>query len=148
MRASEAALDLIKRCESLKLEAYLCPAGIPTIGYGHTAGVVVPSTTTLDQAEAFLHEDVAFAERLVNQRVKVSLTQGQFDALVSFVFNIRNPEVQFTEANCTLLRKLNAGDYDGAAAEFGRWTHAGQTVLAGLVTRRAKEAALFKGQVA
>ncbi len=94
---------------------------------------------TGQQADAFLREDLAVAELAVNTNVKAQMSQGQFDALVSFVFNVGAGNF----VRSTLLRKLNAGDYDGAVAEFGCWVFAGKTVLPGLVRRRAAERELF-----
>jgi lysozyme len=144
MQISARGLALIRQFEGCELEAYLCPSRVPTIGYGHTLGVKLGMRIDQDRAEEFLRIDVRFAEHLVNSRVKVALTQGQFDALVSFVFNIANPEDQFTGENCMLLRQLNAGDYAGAAGQFGRWVYGGGKALAGLVRRRAFEEALFR----
>jgi len=97
---------------------------------------------------------VHYAENLVQEHVKVALTQGQFDALVSILFNVgpgakgEKDGIIFLASgrSSTLLRKLNAGDYAGAADEFRKWCHgAGNTLLEGLVTRRARERALFLG---
>lgn len=143
MRTSERGLQLIKQHEGLRLTAYLDPVGIWTIGYGHTparAGQKI----TLDQANRLLIEDATTAEKAVLRNVKVKLTQGQFDALVSFVFNLGEGRLK----SSTLLRKLNGGDYDGASAEFGRWVYgkvSGLNVrLPGLIKRREDERSLFK----
>lgn len=152
MKASPQCYQLIKECEDLWLTAYICPAGYPTLGYGHTRGITQQDVTnrrtiTEEQADIWLKEDVeSLGERLVNGRVTVPLTQGQFDALVSFVFNMKNPDSNFTEKKCTLLRLLNKCDYEGAAGEFGRWVHGGGRVLPGLVRRRARERKMFKGE--
>lgn len=140
MQISKAGLDLIKQFEGLYLKAYRCPAGVPTIGYGHTAGVAMGQTITQQQADDYLRRDVRQFERAVERLVKVPLTQGQFDALVSFAFNLGEGAL----AQSTLLRLLNAGDYAGAAAQFDRWNKAGGRVLPGLVRRRAAERALFE----
>ena len=133
-------LDIIKESEGLRLTAYMPTANdVPTIGYGHTHGVRMGQTITKAQAEQFLKEDVSWAEAAVNKQVKVSLNQNQFDALVSFVFNIG----ETTFAKSTLLRKLNAGDYNGAANEFPRWNKQAGVVLRGLVKRREREKQLF-----
>lgn len=141
MHTSQKGLDLIKSFEGLRLSAYRCPADIPTIGYGTTAGVKMGDTITKERAEELLREDVARFESQVLRLVKVPLTQGQHDALVSFVYNLGAGNL----SNSTLLRLLNAGDYAGAAAQFDRWNKAGGKVLAGLVRRRAAERALFEG---
>ncbi|CAI1079295.1 Phage-related lysozyme (muraminidase) [Serratia entomophila] len=132
-------LKLIKHFEGLRLRAYQCSANVWSIGYGHTAGVGPDDVITEGQAISFLRQDVAESERAVNQYVHVPLTQNQFDALVSFVFNLGVGNFRTS----TLLKKLNAGDYDGAAQEFGRWIHAGGKALPGLVRRREAESALF-----
>jgi lysozyme len=152
LKASEPAYEICKHFEAAsgaKLKAYLCPAGKPTIGWGHTAGVKLGDTCTLEQAEAWLRQDVANAERLVRRGVKVPLTQWEYDALTSFVFNMR--QEKWNEQDCTLLRKLNTGDYLGPVKEFLRWTKAIDpstkklVSLGGLVRRRKAERALFSG---
>lgn len=142
MHTSQKGLDLIKSFEGLRLSAYRCPADIPTIGYGTTSGVKMGDTITKERAEELLREDVKRFEAQVFRLVKVPLSQGQFDALVSFVYNLGAGNL----SNSTLLRLLNAGDYAGAAAQFDRWTKAGGKVLPGLVRRRAAERALFEGK--
>lgn len=141
MHISQQGLDLIKSFEGLRLSAYKCPADVWTIGYGTTAGVKPGQTITKERAEELLREDVKRFEDQVLRLVKVPLTQGQFDALVSFVYNLGAGNL----SNSTLLRLLNEGDYAGAGAQFERWTKAGGKVLAGLVRRRAAERALFEG---
>lgn len=136
---NDTAIELIKRFEGLRLTAYKCPAGVWTIGYGHTSGVREGDRCTGEQAEAWLAADVLESERAVDYLVKVPLTDNQRGALVSLVFNVGGGN--FTAS--TLLKKLNAGDYAGAAAEFRRWNKAGGKVLPGLTTRRQAEAALF-----
>ncbi len=142
MHTSQKGLDLIKSFEGLRLSAYKCPAGVWTIGYGTTAGVKPGQTITKERAEELLREDVKRFEDQVMRLVKVRLTQGQFDALVSFTYNLGAANL----GNSTLLRLLNAGDYKGAAAQFDRWTKAGGKELPGLVKRRAAERALFEGK--
>ncbi|MBP2312182.1 glycoside hydrolase family protein [Azospirillum soli] len=140
----QAAIDLVKHFEGLYLNAYLCPAGVPTIGYGHTEGVKMGQTITAQQAEDFLAGDLAGAAADVDRLVTVALNDDQRGALSSFVFNLGAGNL----ASSTLLRKLNAGDYAGAAAEFGKWVNAGGRKLDGLVKRRAAEADLFDGDTA
>lgn len=142
MHTSQKGLDLIKSFEGLRLSAYKCPADVWTIGYGTTAGVKQGQTITKERAEELLREDVRRFEDQVLRLVKMPLTQGQFDALTSFVYNLGAGNL----SNSTLLRLLNAGDYDGAAAQFERWNKAGGKVLAGLIRRRAAERALFEGK--
>lgn len=139
MKISASGLALLKGHEGCRLKAYLDTGDVWTIGYGHTHGVKAGDTCNADQALAWLDEDADTAERAVNQLVTTALTQNQFDALASFVYNIGRPEF-FTS---TLLRKLNAGDYTGAAAQFGRWIYDNGKIVNGLVARRADERDLF-----
>lgn len=151
MKLSKAGIDLIKAHEGYherlsdgSCRAYLCPAGVWTIGYGSTTGVVEGMTWTREQAELGLRNDVARFEAGVLKAATVPLTQGQFDALVSFAYNVGLGALE----RSTLLRKLNAGDAAGAAAEFAKWTKAAGRVMPGLVRRRADEAALFLSESA
>lgn len=139
MKTGEKGLTLIKHFEGLRLRAYQCSANVWTIGFGHTTGVRPGDVITSEQADEFLRQDVAEAERAVSRFVRVPLTQFQFDALVSFVFNLGVENFRTS----TLLKKLNVGHYDSAVQEFGRWIHAGGKILPGLVRRRAAERALF-----
>lgn len=141
MHTSQKGLDMIKSFEGLRLSAYKDVVGVVTIGYGTTSGVKMGDTLTKERAEELLREDVKRFEDQVLRLVKVPLTQGQFDALTSFVYNLGPGNL----SNSTLLRLLNAGDYKGAAAQFDRWNKAGGKVLAGLARRRAAERALFEG---
>lgn len=140
MKIGDAGLALIKEYEGCRLEAYQDSVGIWTIGYGHTSGVQAGDKCTQDEADAWLLEDVKHAETCVNGAVTVPLTQNEFDALVSFVFNLGCKQFR----SSTLLRKLLDSDYDGAAAELKRWNKAGGQVLAGLTKRRAAEEKLFE----
>lgn len=115
------------------------PDDVWTIGYGHTRGVRQGDTCTVDQADQWLQNDVAGAVITVCHLVDVALTAGQFDALVSLVFNIGAGNFQ----SSTLLRKLNAKDYDGAADEFLKWNHQAGRVLDGLTKRREAERQRF-----
>jgi GH24 family phage-related lysozyme (muramidase) len=139
---SSEGLDLIKTAEGLRLDAYSDIAGVPTIGYGHTGDVELGDTITSEQAAQLLADDTGWAEQAVSDNVNVPLTQDQFDALTSFTYNVGEGAFE----NSTLLDKLNAGDYEGAQAEFGRWIHADGKSADGLVNRRQDEAALFGGQ--
>ncbi|EEJ8283266.1 lysozyme [Salmonella enterica] len=139
MEISINGINLIKRFEELKLRAYKCPADIWTIGYGHTTGIEPDDVITEEQAILLLRQDIAKSERVVNQCVHVPLTQNQFDALTSFVFNLGVRRFRTS----TLLKKLNAGDYDGASREFGRWVNVGSKILPGLIRRREAERMLF-----
>lgn len=140
MRLSDKGLDLIKKHEDLRLTSYLCPAGKWTIGYGHTRGVTSGMSINEAEAELFLKDDVREAEDAVNRYVKVPLTQGQFDALVSFVFNLGVGNL----LRSTLLRMINLRRYRRAATEFLRWVYGGGKKLGGLIRRRKHEKNLFE----
>lgn len=143
-KTATKGIELIKEFEGLRTTAYKCPAGVWTIGYGHTGAVDGKPITsgmkiTAAKATELLRGDLAKFEAAVNSYVKATLTQNMFDALVSFSFNVGAGALKTS----TLLRKLNAGDYDGAADEFLKWNKAGGVVLNGLVRRRKAERTLF-----
>jgi lysozyme len=144
MNASERGIDLIKSFEGCVLKAYPDPGtgGDPwTIGWGTTRGVKRGMTITQEEADLLLAEDVNGFASQVSRMVRVPLNQNQFDALVSFVYNVGAGAF----GNSTLLRLLNEGEYEGAAGQFGRWVHGGNgETLPGLVRRRAAEKALFE----
>ncbi len=135
MKTSQKGIDLIKTFEGLRLTAYHDIAGVLTIGYG-TTGKHVHEGQHIDKG---LAEDVAKFEHYLNKYVHVPLAQGEFDALVSFTYNLGVGALH----SSTLLKKLNDRQYEEAAFEFRRWTHANHKVVAGLVKRRAAEEALF-----
>lgn len=142
MKTSDAGLAAIRGHEGSRLTAYPDPGtgGEPwTIGIGHTGGVKEGDTITEEEEMELLRSDVCAAEQCVDESVEVVLTQNQFDALVSFVFNVGCNAFK----NSTLLRLLNQGNYDGAAQQFGRWNKAAGNVMAGLTRRRHDEATLF-----
>lgn len=139
MKASEKCLDIIRESEGLRTKAYLCPANVWTIGYGHTRGVQPGDVITVEQANEMLRNDVEEFEAVVSRSVHPETTQSQFDALVSFTYNVGAKQF----VNSTLLKKHNAKDVAGAAAEFGKWINAGGKPLPGLVTRRGKEKSLY-----
>jgi lysozyme len=137
---SDKGLTLTQQCEGLRLEAYQDSVGVWTVGYGHTGSDVRKGLTiSEEQASDLLKKDVATAVAAVNRLVTVSLSQNQFDALVDFVFNLGASRL----AGSKLLRKVNAGDFAGAAEQFLAWVRAGNQILPGLVTRRKAERALF-----
>lgn len=148
MKTSEWGIDLIKQHEGLRLNAYPDPAHgwkVATIGYGHTSAAGPPKVEqgmkiTEVGAVEILRQDLAKFEKYVTDAVKVPLTQAQFDALVSFTFNLGPGNLR----SSTLLKKLNAGDRAGAADEFLKWTKAGGKTLPGLVKRREAERALLR----
>ena len=141
MRTSQKGIDLIKKFEGCRLEAYKCPAGVWTIGYGHTKGVQNGQKITQAQAEEFLREDLKIYEQAVEACVKVPLSQNQFDALVSFCYNCGSGALKTS----TLLRLLNEGKYSEAGEQCLRWNTAGGKVLAGLTRRREEEREIFLG---
>lgn len=140
MNASVKGYNIIKKYEELRLEAYICPAGVPTIGWGHTRNVQLGQKITKEKAEQLLMEDVSFAVADVNRLVKKTLTQSQFDALVSFVFNIGAP--QFSESTLLLVINRNPNDI-GIKPQFQRWVYGKGKLLPGLITRRQEEADLY-----
>ena len=133
--------DIIKYYESLSLTAYRCPAGILTIGYGHTGKDVYEGMTiTNEEADALLSRDLVRTEQGITKYTSVELSQEQFDALVSFAFNVGVGNYR----SSTLRMKLNRGEYDSASEEFVKWNKAGGRVLAGLTLRRLSEQELFQ----
>ena len=142
MRTGRDGVELIRHFEGCRFDAYLCPAGVWTIGYGHTAGVKEGDSIDQEAAEAFLIEDLETFEQAVTRLVEVPLTQQQFDALVSWTFNLGAGNL----AESTLLKKLNNYQYAEVPEQMMRWVRAGGKVLEGLVRRRAAEAALFQSK--
>ncbi len=136
---NDAALRLVKEFEGLNEVAYLCPARRWTIGYGHTRGVRSGHRCTEREAEDWLVEDLLEAEGVVKYLVTAPLTENQYGALVSLVFNIGGGNFR----SSTLLRMLNGCDYAGAADQFLKWTKGGGVELPGLKRRREAERALF-----
>ena len=141
---SKEGTNLIKSFEGCRLTSYQDVAGIWTIGYGHTGNVRPGMSITQEQADSFLQSGLKKFERCINRCVAVPLTQNMFDALVSFTYNVGTGALQ----RSTLLRKLNRGDTEGAAAEFDKWIHAGKKVFPGLVRRRREEKELFLKEIA
>lgn len=144
MKMTKAGLELIKDCEGLSLQAYHCPAGVLTIGYGHTSAAGLPPVKpgmkiTKAIAETILERDLVKYEDAVKRHVKVDLTDNQYSALVSLCYNIG--EGNFAQS--TVVHRVNIKDFTGAAAAFAMWNKGGGKVLPGLVKRRALEAALF-----
>jgi GH24 family phage-related lysozyme (muramidase) len=149
MTTSAEGLQLIEDSELFEAKLYNCPAGHCTIGFGtlvHKGPCCGdPSETpfrdgiTRERAASLLRMKVAACECEIRVVVKVALDQSEFDALVDFEYNLGEGALR----NSTLLQKMNAGDYDGAAEEFGRWVYANHHKLSGLAVRRAKEKALF-----
>ena len=139
MNTSQNGIDLIKHFEGCELKAYKCPAGVWTIGYGHIKGVQEGDVITEQQADEMLVEELHEYENYVNTLVNVPLNQNQYDALVSWVYNLGGGNLK----SSTLLKVLNSGDYAGVPAQIMRWNKAGGKVLEGLTRRRQDEAELF-----
>lgn len=132
-------LDLIKRAEGCKLKAYLCPAGIPTIGYGETRSVKLGMTITQAEAEQRLIESYDEFEAGVNKLVDVDINENQLGALVSFAYNLGLGNLKKSD----LLKFVNQKQFKTAAMQFGKWIRGGGKILPGLVTRREAERVLF-----
>lgn len=145
MKSSDDCLTLIKSSEGFSAEPYLCPAGKPTKGFGScfnedgTPVTMQDDPVTEDEAEDLLRATLVKYEDAVNEMVEVDLTQGQFDALVDFSYNIGSGALR----KSTLLKLLNDGDYEGAGLEFCKWVKGGGRTLPGLVKRRTVEYALW-----
>jgi lysozyme len=144
MKFSVAGMNLLKKSEGFRSRVYQDVAGFPTIGYGHRLlhPDSFPNGIDEPQAANLLLSDVRDAEQAVERLVKVPLTQGQYDALVDFCFNLGAGRL----SSSTLLKALNAGRYDDAVEQLLRWDHAGNRQCAALKARREAEAELWRGQ--
>ena len=145
MKIQSRGLQIIKEFESLKLKPYLCPAGIPTIGYGSTyyedgTKVTLNDLPITEQRADELLANISDKFSIqVSKLLKVELNQNQFDALVSFSFNIGVGNL----TTSTILKKINEKDFENASLEFAKWNKSGGKILNGLITRREKERQLF-----
>ena len=139
---TQNGLDLIKRFEGFSRTVYCCPAGYPTIGYGHVVKDDEDFSAGIDesQAEELLRQDAQIAERAVLRLINVPLTDGQFDALVSFTYNLGGGALQ----RSTLRRKINREEHAEVPEQFMRWVWAGGRKLKGLVRRRVAESELYQ----
>ena len=139
---TQEGLDLIKRFEGFSPTIYICPGGYPTIGYGHVVKKHEDFSNGINEVEAenLLRQDAGIAERLVLRLIHVPLTDGQFDALVSFTFNLGCGALQ----RSTLRRKFNREEYGDVPKQFMRWIWAGGRKLRGLIRRRKSEVLLYK----
>tara|TARA_A100001011_G_scaffold22928_1_gene22927 strand:- start:676 stop:1107 length:432 start_codon:yes stop_codon:yes gene_type:complete len=135
-------LALIKKFEGCELEAYQCSAGVWTIGYGHTKGVAPGDSVSQEEAEQMLVDELHEYESYINEYVTVALSQNQFDALVSWVYNLGPANLKAS----TMLKVLNSGEYEDVPAQMKRWNKAGGKVLEGLIRRREAEACLYQGK--
>ncbi|EAB1772009.1 lysozyme [Salmonella enterica subsp. enterica] len=139
MKASDNGRAFIRAREGVKLAAYQDGGGVWTIGYGHTRGVKQGQVINHEQADEFLDSDLRQVESCISKRVTVALNQNQFDALVSFVFNVGRQAF----SDSTLLKKLNEGNYRAAADQFTRWVYDNDQFVQGLYNRRVAERDLF-----
>jgi len=142
MNISVEGLSLIKKFEGCELEAYEDAVGVPTIAYGRTKNVNMGDTCTQEQAEEWLQEEMNEYEGYINDQVNVVLEQNQFDALVSWVYNLGPSNL----SSSTMLKVLNEGKYNEVPAQIRRWNKAGGKVLEGLTRRREAEALLFQNK--
>jgi lysozyme len=142
MKISQEGIALIKKFEGCELEAYKCAAGVWTIGYGSTKGVEEGNTISQEDADNLLLEEMHEYEGYVNDMVTVDLKQNEFDALVSWVFNLGPSNL----SSSTLLSRLNNKVWDDVPNQIKRWNKAGGQVKQGLVRRREAEALLFEGK--
>ena len=139
MKTSPKGIALIKEFEELRLKAYLCPGGVWTIGNGHTASVKPGMVISEAQAEEYLKADLIAFERYLNG-LGLALNQNQFDALISFIYNVGTGNF----SNSTLLRKVRANPQDNSIVdEFLRWVYSKGRVLPGLQRRRLAEMKLY-----
>ena len=140
MNISQEGLSLIKKFEGCELEAYQCAAGVWTIGYGSTKDVKEGDTLTQKEADNLLLHEMQEYEGYIKELIKVPLKQNQFDALVSWVFNLGPANLKAS----TMLKFLNAGDYHLIPSQIKRWNKANGKVLEGLIRRREAEALMFE----
>ncbi len=139
MKTSQQGINLIKQFEGFSAEAYVCPAGKWTIGYGHVLQDASISELSTDTAEELLKVDIERVEMAILRLVRVKLSQNQFDALVSLIYNIGIGAF----SRSILLKKLNKGNFSAAADEFDRWVYVNKAISAGLQSRRKFEKTLF-----
>ena len=142
MKISQEGLSLIKKFEGCELEAYKCAAGVWTIGYGSTKGVKEGDTLTEEETDNLLLHEMDEYEGYVLEAVEMPLSQHQFDAIVSWTFNLGPSNLKAS----TMLKVLNKGNYEDVPAQIKRWNKAGGKVLEGLIRRREAEALLFEGK--
>lgn len=142
MKISGEGLALIKKFEGCELESYRCSANVVTIGYGHTRTAKEGMTITREEADMLLEEDIRSFETAVLSLVEVDLKQCEFDALIAWTFNLGAGNLK----SSTLLKRINAKDWNDVPHQIKRWNKANGTVLQGLIRRREAEALLFQGK--
>lgn len=135
--------SLIRKWEGMRLGAYKDTGGVWTIGYGHTSTAKPGMVISKKKAEKLLREDISWVEDVINTEVKAPINQEQFDVLASFVYNIGGSQFR----SSTLLRKLNAYDYEGVTEEFLRWKYDNGRMIQGLLNRRNDEAAKWEESI-
>ena len=142
LKTSQEGISLIKSFEGCELTAYRCSANVPTIGFGHTAGVSDGDTCTQEEEETMLAEDLEEFEDYVKNYVESELQQNEFDALVAWTYNLGPANLK----ESTMLKELNSGNFEEVPRQMKRWNRAGGEVLDGLIRRREAESRLFKGE--
>ena len=142
LKTSQEGISLIKSFEGCELTAYRCSANVPTIGFGHTAGVSDGDTCTQEEAENMLAEALEEFEDYVKNYVESELQQNEFDALVAWTYNLGPANLK----ESTMLKELNSGNFEEVPRQMKRWNRAGGEVLDGLIRRREAESRLFKGE--
>jgi len=142
MNISQEGLGLIKKFEGCELEAYVCAAGVWTIGYGSTKGVKEGDNISQEEADKLLLHEMDEYEGYITDNVTVDLKQNQFDSLVSWVFNLGPTNLKAS----TMLKVLNLGNFEGVPEQMKRWNKANGKTLDGLIRRREAEALLFEGK--
>ena len=142
MKISGEGLALIKKFEGCELESYRCSANVVTIGFGHTRTAKEGMTITREEADMLLEEDIRSFETSVLSLVEVDLKQCEFDALIAWTFNLGAGNLK----SSTLLKRINAKDWNDVPHQIKRWNKAKGTVLQGLIRRREAEALLFQGK--
>ena len=142
LKTSQEGISLIKSFEGCELTAYRCSADVPTIGYGHTAGVSDGDTCTQEEAETMLADDLVEFEDYVKNYVESELQQNEFDALVAWTYNLGPANLK----ESTMLKELNSVNFEEVPRQMKRWNRAGGEVLDGLIRRREAESLLFKGE--
>ncbi len=147
LKTSEKGIEFIKEVEGLSLKAYKDTGGVLTIGYGHVVQKGESSVISKVRADAYLRQDIAFAEKLVNRYIITKQSnQDQYDALVSFAYNLGRQGFINKDGSWTgITRKHNAGLFGEVPSEFRRWIYDDGKVIQGLVNRREKEVELYTG---
>lgn len=145
MRTSQQGIDLIKEFEGFSERVYLCPGGVYTIGYGHTRGVQIGDTCTREKAEEYLRDDLKDTEEAIEALITVPLTQNQFDALVSLVYNIGSGN--FYDSTIRRVINCKVADREEYRRAWMMWVKSKGKILKGLVRRREAEYKLFSGQI-